>query len=57
MQVSFILVYNSDPQGVLNSIAVMRDLVKRGNWRATLAIQNMPSTATNPEDFLITLNV
>ena len=57
MQVTFKLLYNSDPQGVLNSIAVMRDLVKRGNWRATLAIQNMPSTATNPEDFIITMNI
>ena len=49
--------YNADRQGVLASLDTMRDLVKRGNWRATLAIQNQPTTATNPDDYLITLNI
>ena len=49
--------YDVDRQGVLDSLDTMRDLVKRGNWRATLAIQGIPSTSSSGEYFLITLNV
>ena len=57
VQVSFRLLYNQDRTGITASLGTMRDLVKRGIWRATLAIQDQPTTATSPDDALITLNV
>lgn len=56
-KVSFTLDNNRDRVGVERYITELKALVKRGDVRCTLAVQDIPTTATEPDTTDITMNI